>query len=235
MLLFYAALAVVVGGLWAFTRPGPDGDGRGAAQGEGLSLRDSLLQVCRLRNVWLLSVAMFGIGGAIQGSLGYLPLYLRNEGWEPRAADGALASFHFASLLFTVPFTLLSDRMGVRRPLLLASALMLLIGFGVLSFVQGIIVWLAIIFAGITRDGYMATMMTLIIELRGVGPALAGTATGLIMAISRIGSVVAPPVGNGLEAVGPGVPFLFWAALALLGLVALTAVREERRSPMVSG
>lgn len=235
VLLFYAALAVVVGGLWAFTRPGPDGDGRVSAQGEGLSLRDSLLQVCRLRNVWLLSVAMFGIGGAIQGSLGYLPLYLRNEGWEPRAADGALASFHFASLLFTVPFTLLSDRMGVRRPLLLASALMLLIGFGVLSFVQGTIVWLAIIFAGITRDGYMATMMTLIIELRGVGPALAGTATGLIMAISRIGSVVAPPVGNGLEAVGPGVPFLFWAALALLGLVALTAVREERGAPMAVG
>ena len=67
----------------------------------------------------LLALAMFGIGGAIQGSLGYLPLYLRNEGWEPGAADSALASFHFASLLFTVPFALLSDRLGVRRPLLL--------------------------------------------------------------------------------------------------------------------
>ncbi len=231
VLLFYAALAVIVGILWAFTRPGPggaDGDGRVAPQREGLALRELLLQVGRLRNVWLLAVAMFGIGGAIQGALGYLPLYLRNEGWEPGTADSALASFHFASLLFTVPFTLLSDRMGVRRPLLLASALMLLIGFGALSFVQGIVVWLAVIFAGITRDGYMATMMTLIIELRGVGPALAGTATGLIMAVSRIGSVVAPPLGNGLEAVGPGVPFLFWAGLALVGLVALTAVREER-------
>lgn len=235
VLLFYAALAVIVGVLWMFTRPGPDGDGRVSAQGDRPSLRDSMLQVVRLRNVWLLAVAMFGIGGAIQGSLGYLPLYLRNEGWEPSTADSALASFHFASLLFTVPFTLLSDRMGVRRPLLLASALMLFIGFGVLSFVQGTVVWLAVIFAGITRDGYMATMMTLIIELRGVGPALAGTATGLIMAISRIGSVVAPPLGNGLEAVGPGVPFLFWAALALAGLLALTAVREERGTAVVGG
>ena len=236
VLLFYGVLAVVVGILWAFTRPGPDGDGRATAQGDRLSLRDSMLQVVRLRNVWLLAVAMFGIGGAIQGSLGYLPLYLRNAGWEPSTADSALASFHFASLLFAVPFTLLSDRMGVRRPLLLASALMLVVGFGLLSFVQGIIVWLAVLFAGITRDGYMATMMTLIIELRGVGPALAGTATGLIMAISRIGSVVAPPLGNGLESIGPGAPFLFWTALAVVGFAALTAVREEKgRTAVVSG
>ena len=235
VLLFYAVLAVIVGTLWAFTRPGPDGDGRAIGSEDRPSLRESLLRVGRLRNVWLLALAMFGIGGAIQGSLGYLPLYLRNEGWDPNTADSALASFHFASLLFTVPFTLLSDRLGVRRPLLLASALMLTVGFGLLSFVQGIIVWLAVIFAGITRDGYMATMMTLIIELRGVGPAFAGTATGFIMAISRIGSVVAPPLGNGLESFGAGLPFLFWAALALVGFAALTAVHEEGRTAVVRG
>jgi hypothetical protein len=50
------------------------------------------------------------------------------------------------------------------------------------------------------------------------------------MAISRIGSVVAPPIGNSLETFGPGAPFLFWAALALGGWVALTAVREARES-----
>ena len=235
VLLFYGALAVIVGVLWALTRPEPAGQGPASAPVERPSLRDSLLRVGRLRNVWLLAVAMFGIGGAIQGALGYLPLYLRGQGWEPGAADSALASFHFASLLFTVPVTLLSDRMGVRRPLLLTATLMLIVGFGLLSFVQGILIWMAVIFAGIMRDGYMATMMTLIIELRGIGPALAGTATGLIMAISRIGSVVAPPIGNGLESMGAGAPFLFWTALALMGFAALTAVREERERAMVGG
>ena len=230
VLLFYAVLAVIVGVLWAFTRSEPTSDGQAAAPTERLSLRDSLLRVGRLRNVWLLAVAMFGIGGAIQGSLGYLPLYLRNEGWEPGAADSALASFHFASLLFTLPLTMLSDRLGRRRPLLLVAALMITVGFGLLSVAQGIFIWLAVICAGIMRDGYMATLMTLIIELRGIGPAFAGTATGVIMAISLTGAVVAPPIGNRLEAIGAGVPFLFWAALALVGWVALTAVREERRS-----
>ena len=133
VLLFYAVLAVIVGVLWAFTRSEPTSDGQAAAPTERLSLRDSLLRVGRLRNVWLLAVAMFGIGGAIQGSLGYLPLYLRNEGWEPGAADSALASFHFASLLFTLPLTMLSDRLGRRRPLLLVAALMITVGFGLLS------------------------------------------------------------------------------------------------------
>ena len=161
VLLFYAVLAVIVSVLWAFTRSEPVAEGPVAAPTERLSLRDSLLRVGRLRNVWLLAVAMFGIGGAIQGSLGYLPLYLRNQGWEPGAADSALASFHFASLLFTLPLTMLSDRLGKRRPLLLVAALMLTVGFGLLSIVQGILVWVAVICAGIMRDGYMATMMTL--------------------------------------------------------------------------
>ncbi len=234
VLLFYGALAVIVSVLWAFTKPEPCASSEPTADSPAQpSLGYSMLRVGRLRNVWLLGLAMFGIGGAIQGSLGYLPLYLRGQGWEPRAADSALASFHFASLLFTIPLALLSDRLGARRPLLLVAALMIAVGFGLLSVAQGIVVWLAVIFAGSMRDGYMATLMTMIIELRGVGPAFAGTATGLIMGISRIGSVVAPPIGNSLEAIGPSAPFLFWSALALVGWAALTAVREEGKPACV--
>ena len=232
VLLFYGVVAVVVSVLWLFTKAEPSVIKREPVIDRPArpSLRAGLLHVSRLRNVWLLGLAMFGIGGAIQGSLGYLPLYLRGQGWEPGAADSALASFHFASLLFTIPLALLSDRLGARRPLLLVAALMLAIGFGLLSIAQGVFIWLSIMFAGIVRDGYMATMMTLIIELRGVGPAFAGTATGLIMGLSRIGSVVAPPMGNRLADIGPSVPFLFWSALALVGWASLTAVREESRA-----
>lgn len=231
VLLFYAALAVIFSLLWAFTQPQPTPNGPDTAPAARPTLRDALLRVARLRNVWLLALAMFGIGGAIQGSLGYLPLYLRNRGWEPGAADGALASFHFASLLFTLPIALLSDKLGARRPILLLATLTLAVGFGLLSWAQGLLVWIAVICAGVMRDGYMATMMTLIIELRGVGPALAGTATGLIMAVARLGSVVAPPFGNSLESFGPGAPFLLWTGLALIGLAALSAVREGSASP----
>lgn len=231
VLIFYGVLAVIVSLLWTFTRPEPSTGRPAPAPLPRPALRDSLLRVARQRNVWLLALAMFGIGGAIQGALGYLPLYLRNQGWEPGAADGALATFHLASLLFTLPITLLSDRMGARRPLLLVATVMLAVGLGLLSIAQGLFIWLALICAGVMRDGFMATLMTLIIELRSIGSAFAGTATGLIMAVSRIGSVVAPPIGNSLESFGPGVPFLFWTAMALTGWAALSAVRETSESP----
>ena len=62
--------------------------------------------------------------------LGFLPLYLRDSGWEPAIADSTLASFHAASMLFAIPIVLLSDRVGSRRGVLMAAALLIGIGTG---------------------------------------------------------------------------------------------------------
>jgi predicted MFS family arabinose efflux permease len=73
--------------------------------------------------------------------------------------------------------------------------------------------------AGITRDGFMATSMTAIIEVKGIGPRFTGSATGLAMSVMGITNVLAPPVGNWLAKFGPRLPFLFWAALVFLGFM----------------
>jgi hypothetical protein len=39
------------------------------------------------------------------------------------------------------------------------------------------------------------------------------------MSIMGVAGVFAPPIGNWLVKFGPGIPFLFWASLVLLGLV----------------
>jgi hypothetical protein len=75
------------------------------------------------------------------------------------------------------------------------------------------------------RDGFMAVFMTAIIETEGVGPAFAGTAIGLVMVFSGLGSLIAPPLGNSLAAFGPGMPFAFWSALTLVGFAGLLAMR----------
>ena len=86
----------------------------------------------------------------------------------------------------------------------------------------------------------MAIFMTFVIEIKEVGITYAGTAVGLIVSISQIGSVLSPPAGNSLAVFGPGVPYLLWAGLALLGFVAFTAIREgnestSKRQAVVSG
>jgi len=152
--------------------------------------------------------------------LGFLPLYLRDLGWEPAIADSTLASFHAASMLFAIPIALLSDRVGSRRGILMAAALLIGIGTGLLGFASGVLISVAVLIAGIARDGFMAITMTAIIEVKGIGARFAGSATGLSMSVMGIASVFAPPIGNWLAKFGSGLPFLFWAFLVFLGFVA---------------
>ena len=112
----------------------------------------------------------------------------------------------------------------------MVATVMIATGFGLLSVADGALVWGAVILAGVVRDGFMAILMTFIIKIKEVGAAYAGTATGLIMSVSQIGSVLSPPAGNSLSVYSPGLPYLFWAGLALLGLVAFAAVREGDKS-----
>ncbi len=106
---------------------------------------------------------------------------------------------------------------------------------GLLSVADGALVWAAVSLAGMVRDGFMAVFMTMILESEGVGAAYAGTATGFVMIFSGVGNLFAPPLGNSLAGVAPGAPFVFWAGLAVLGLVALYTVKERRAaSPLAA-
>jgi len=228
VLLFYGVLSIALSIPWYFTRPHAD-DIKLHADGEhARSLYQGILHVGRMRNVWLLGIAILGIGGCIQGMLGYLPMYLRSIGWNEAGADGAAALFHGVSMIFAIPFAFSSDRFGSRKRMLMIAALMIMTGVGLLSIVGGMMVWVAVIIAGLVRDGFMAVFMTMIIEIKGVGAAYAGTAMGLVTSFMGIGNLIAPPMGNSLAAIAPGIPFLCWMAFAIMGFVSLCLVTEER-------
>ena len=226
VMFFYGGLAVLLAIPWALTRPSPRKSQPEEDLVETPSIRDTLAHVVRVKNVWLLGFVSLCVGGCIQGMLGYLPLYLREIGWPPSLADSALASFHAASLLTVIPFTLLSDRLGSRKRLLLIAVVMVVVGVGTLSFAQGALIWIAVLLAGLVRDGYMAVYFTMVTESKGVGMLFAGTAMGLASTFSRIGGLVAPPVGNSLASINLGLPFLLWAGMALAGLVCLLFAKE---------
>jgi cyanate permease len=200
-----------------------------------LSIRQMVVHVARLKNIWLFGLVLFGVGGSIQGILGYLPLYLRDLGWEPLRADGALTTFHTISMIFVIPMAIWSDRLKSRKPLLFLAGLLVALGAALLGFAQGLLIWVAVMLAGFVRDGFMAIYMTMIIETEGVGPTYAGTAIGFATGISGIGMVLAPPLGNSLAIFWPGAPFVFWSGLTLLGLACLVLVKREagRSKPVV--
>ena len=227
VLYLYGFASMLLSIPWYFTPPDPHPLGFSTGHTGRLSMRQALTRVARLRNVWLLGIAILGIGGCIQGTLGYLPLYLRGVGWPPLDADGATAALHTASLICVVPIAMWSDRLGSRKKILLGAALAILLGISLLAFATGPLVWVAVVLAGFVRDGFMAVFMTMIIETDRVGPLYAGSATGLVMVFAGIGNLVAPPLGNSLAGIAPGLPFLFWAALAGLGLIGIALSREN--------
>ena len=228
VLFLYGGIAVLMSIPWALTRAAPHERERLANDSSGQSIGRTLSHVARLRDVWLLGAALLGFGGSVQGLLGYLPLYLRDIEWSAARADASLAGFHAISLLAVFPVALLSDRIGSRRKLLVAATLMTAGGMGLLSMVDGVVIWVAVLMAGAVRDGYMAVFMTAVTELDGVGAEYAGTALGLAMTLSRVGGLIAPPLGNSLALYGPRAPFMLWAAMALLGLVALGFMRRDK-------
>jgi len=236
VLFFYGAIACVMSMPWALTRSAPENRRSSTGDGAVQSIRLALLRVARLRNVWLLGIAMLGVGGCIQGVLGYLPLYLREIGWPGAQADAALSSFHAISLACVFPLALLSDRLGSRKAFLVVATLMTVAGAGLLSVASGAIVWVAVLMAGVVRDGYMAIFMTTITEIDGVGMLYAGTAIGLTQTLSRVGGLIAPPLGNSLAGIGLRLPFLLWAAMALVGFAALARFgrnRTRKTAPVV--
>jgi hypothetical protein len=151
--------------------------------------------------------------GCVRGMFGYLPLYLREIGWTAASADGTLAAFHGASIVGAIPITLFSNRLRSRKVVLLTTTLMTAIGVGLLSITTGPMVLASVLMAGIVRDGFMAILLTMVMETGGVGATYSGTATGLVLTFSRIGNFASPPIGNSISSISPGLPFVFWAAL----------------------
>ncbi len=225
VLFLYGMLSMLLAIPWYFLRVSSP-TVKNAASGH-VSMGQAMRQVARLRNTWLLGLTILGFNGCVQGLLGYLPLYLRGLDWSAAQADSALASFHTLSMIFVLPIALGSDRLGSRKKLLLAAALVMLTSTGLLSLVQGGWIWAAVLTAGLVRDGFMAIFITMIVETEGVGPTYAGTAFGFVMIFSGLGSLVSPPLGNSLAAITPQTPFILWAGLALAGAISIFFVQDR--------
>ncbi len=215
VLFMYGALAMLFGMFWWVSPEKAKAEDQ--QRNNLITFREAIRHVIRMRNVWILCIATAGVSGCVNGMLGFLPLYLRGLGWKPAMADSTLASFHAVSLLFAIPIALLSDRMGSRRGVLMAAALLIGIGTGLIGFTGDVLISVAVIIAGISRDGFMAITMTAIIEEKGIGARFAGSAIGLNMSVLGIANVFAPPVGNWLAGFWTGLPFIFWAFLVLTG------------------
>ncbi len=237
VMFFYGVLAALFCIPWAYARPAPESDEGKPGRPAAIPMWQALTHIAKLKNIWLLGITLLGISGCMQGLSGYLSLYLKNLGWPAVQADGALSLISATGLIFILPIGWLSDRLSERKKMLFVVLPLMAVGTGLLSVASGWLVWAAIILTGMVNTGATALLLALVIETEGVGPLYAGTAVGFVMFFFQLGNFLSPPMGNQLADVAPGLPFLFWAGLVVIGILSLnfeknaTILREPQPEP----
>lgn len=225
VLFMMGGLSAFIGILWLiFGREPPVDDSH--EETEHVPIKETVSKLIRTKGLWFIGLTFMTRMGSMMGMTGYLPLYLRDQGWEAAAADGTLAAFYAISTILVVPITSLSDKIGSRKLVLLMGIITNTISLGLLPLVDGWVVWALMLMSGIFMDGFMAINTTILLETEGIGSRYSGTALGMIFTIGHIGSVSSPPIGNSFESIHPGLPFTFWAVLSAIGLFTLTMVKE---------
>ncbi len=236
VLFLYGGIGVFIAFIWFFVGKDPrEVETTEGAVPNRIPFRQAFSRIIRLKPLWLLAVTlMFRVGGMI-GLVGYLPLYLRGQGWTTASADNSLAVFFALSTLMVIPLTALSDRLGSRKAILFPALLTQTICLALLPVVGGNAIWVLIILAGIFMDGFMSVMLTTLLETEGVGISSSGTAMGLVFTMAQLGGVISPPLGNSFANINPGLPLTVWAVFSALAGVTLLFVKETGRRNKPTG
>lgn len=176
---------------------------------------NALRHVLQLREVWIIGVGSLLFWGCVRGFLGYTPLYLRGLGLGAESADSTLSLFFLGSLIFAVPSTILAQRLGSRRPILIIAMLLTGSGIALIGTGSQTLIVIGVFGAGMLFDGFMALHQAEILDLKGIG-IYTGSALGTLVMFREIGGFLSPPIGNWLTQFGANVPFFFWGGLGLL-------------------
>jgi len=226
VMYLYGAVSIVIGILWFLYGREPRQVDSTTRDSGKVPIRQALSRLIHIKALWFIGFTLLLRVGCIMGMTGYLPLYLREQGWTPASADGTLVAFYAVSTICVVSLSSLSDRLGSRKVILFSALIVTIICFGLLPFVEGISIWFLMILSGVFMDGFMAISVTMLLETDGVKPIYTGTALGIIFTIAQVGGFVSPPLGNSFASLHPGLPFIFWATLSLLALFTLAPTKE---------
>jgi ACS family glucarate transporter-like MFS transporter len=226
VLFFFGAPPVLLGLLWGLTGREPGQQDTAHAPVTGEPFRIALSKVTHMRQVWMMGIILLTYWGANLGLGGYLPLYLRNIGWEPALADSATTVFSGIGLLGVIPMVLYSDKIGSRKAVMIFATIVLALSIGLVPVVGTTGIWALLVISGLIRTGVTSLANTMIFEMKGIGGTYGGTAIGLTNTLGMLGAFAASPIGNSFTAINGDVPLYFWALLTAAALPLLFIIKE---------
>jgi MFS family permease len=222
VLYLYAGISLAVTGLWWLTDRITSRNIAPRQDAQITSIMQGLRSVARSRNIWLFGLMAVGRSISVSGLVNYVTLYLeRFRGWPTASAAGALTVINAVSMVTVLPLALLSDRTASRIAIVLPGLVVGIVANALFSFAGDPVLWLLLVCLGIFSDGYAAAFITMIQESEGIGPRHTGTALGLVFSMSNLASAIFSPVSYRLAEANPDNPFLFWAGMGMISLLAV--------------
>ena len=160
-------------------------------------------------------------------TIGWLPTYLTERGWDPVLAATATSVISFLEIPAVLLVPMLSDRTGRRRLIMISSFLLLAISSITVSLSPSWI-WFISPILGITFGGIFALLLSLPVEL--VKQEKVGRAAGAIISIGYIGALTGAPFTGYLRDLTGDFSFGF-IVMGFTGLIAagLSYILPERR------
>ncbi|MDR9430259.1 MAG: MFS transporter [Natronomonas sp.] len=187
------------------------------------SLTDDVRAVFSHRDLRLLVVLGTMYLFINHGLQGWLVTLFEARGVDPSLAGGVTAILVAGQVVGVLAIPAIAERMDRTRGAVIACGCGAGIGVGGLFFEPSIAVLLAapVAIVGIGMGGLAPLIRAIPAELDGIGPALTGTAVGLVFAVGEIGGFLGPVVIGALrDATGsfaPGLSLVLAATLVAAG------------------
>ena len=198
--LFTLAVAVAI---YVFVRDDPRERGYAGFIPTGSSsylasagILEALRQVFRYRNTWLLALAPSGIVGPVLAFAGLwgVPYLSQRFGLSP-AQSSMVTSGLLVSWALSGPILgALSDKIGRRKPLYLAGAIVSLLGWSVAIYLPNLRLWLVVVILLLVGVGAGGMIIGFAYAKESVPSALAGTVSGVCNMGVMMGPMILQPV-----------------------------------------
>jgi MFS family permease len=202
------------------------GDVSSAEEATGTS--GSFGQVIKNRDILRLSFFYAFCIAALFTILSLLPRVLEDRGLDH---PGTLAALMTGTMVaFNILGGMISDRVG-RKLVLVTSAITFGLCIPALLALSGWPLFVVLIIAGAAAGPIIPVTTAMPVEMPAIGPALAGTALGILFMIGNLGGFFGPlAAGRMIEMSGsPWSGFLFAAFLAVLAPIMLVKLKDPSK------
>lgn len=194
-----------------------------------VSIRD-IAKLFRYRNIWLCCLGNMGFVTWLILQNAFGPLYITEVAHQaPTTAGFLLGAAGVGSFSIGMIFPFLSDRIGRKPVLMMASTLSIFLPLALYYLPLYKHLWLLALVLGCTQGGQaLAALLMVLVPTETVPRELAASAIGLVTLFGEIfGSVIAPAVGGSLaQTHGLQVPIFMASGGAVLALLASFMLKE---------